>query len=179
MYQEYEARHAIVRAMEVIPVGSTDRLFVVDGVGVIDAATFAALYETKRAPAEAKRTKPVTKRLKSDTKARIPETRMPSVMVAELLKPIPATELKTDRKPTLLDQVIAVIEKHGPLTSSDVYERIRQQGIATTQGSVYQACRDLKERSRLESRTDDDNDGKRKWFLPANGASAGAAGARA
>lgn len=38
MYQEYAARHATVRALEVTPIDSPERLFVVDGVGVIDAA---------------------------------------------------------------------------------------------------------------------------------------------
>lgn len=52
VYQEFTALHPVVRAVRIAPVldddkPSAERAYVVDGVGVIDAATFAQLYRPR------------------------------------------------------------------------------------------------------------------------------------
>lgn len=60
MFQQYRARHATVRAAEMAPVingaVTDERVYVIDGVGVIDRDTFLSMYEpTSETPATPKK----------------------------------------------------------------------------------------------------------------------------
>jgi hypothetical protein len=76
-YQEFTALHPVVRAVRIAPVldddkPSAERAYVVDGVGVIDAATFARLYEPRVAtqvPIRVKKERKVARRAPARTTA--------------------------------------------------------------------------------------------------------------
>ena len=168
MYIEYAARHATVRALEVTPVGSTDRLFVVDGVGVIDAATFGALYQRN---GHAEKAAPVKRQVKTavnraakraakgKSKQEAPELAIVSTGSAEI-------EQQPQRKPTLYDHITALVRKVGPLGSTEIFERLHKSGIACTPGSIYAACHEMKARGQMVTRADDE-DGRMKYHLVA------------
>ena len=168
MYIEYAARHATVRALEVMPVGSSERLFVVDGIGVIDAATFGALYQRN---GHAEKAAPVKRQVKTAAKraakrAAEGTSRQEAPEVAIVSTGSAVIEQQPQRKPTLYDHITALVQKVGPLGSTEIFERLHKSGIACTPGSIYAACHEMKARGQMVTRVDDE-DGRMKYHLVA------------
>jgi hypothetical protein len=147
MYVQYDARYATVRAMEVIPIvagkPAAEHQFVVDGIGVLDAATFNTLYLPH---ANGNGTKPARRKYtqRTGTKPAVVETK-------------PAQPEKHEFGPTT-EKILAAL-KDGPATSGDI---VKRTGMTTS--CVYSTLSVLRSRGIVLS-AEDDVDGIRKNWL--------------
>jgi len=148
-YQEYAARHATVRALEVVPVGSTEHLFVVDGVGVIDATTFGALY----GPPEKNGKNGHVENGFEKLKARVVRQAAAAAESAAAVTPAKRASRKhvaeVNGQPVgpASNAIIELIRKAEPLTSGEIIARLK-----TTPPSVYSQLSVMRERGIVETR---------------------------
>ncbi len=156
----YIARNIEIQAVEVAKIidgkPSTERYFAVSG-GIVEADAFLLLYKLKTAVAS------IPPPRRSPVKRNPP--RKQSAISAEKPEPAKSSAPITAYRPgmpTLRDRIMALLEKGG-CTSREMFEALHKAGIATTQGSVYQTCADLKQDGLIESRYDEDA-AKTKYF---------------
>lgn len=146
MYAEYDARHATVRAMEVIPivggVPSAEHQFVVDGIGVLDSATFQTLFAPH---ANGNGTKPVTRKYTRRAK--------PASAPAK-----PAEPEAHEYGPTT-EKILAAL-KDGPLTSGEI---VKRTGMTTS--CVYSTLSVLRSRGIVRSAECDEDGVRKNWLV--------------
>jgi len=83
---------------------------------------------------------------------------------------LPATGDAGEAKPLNgMKADIATILRAAPMSSREIFEKMRKGGSTTTIGSVYQTCAGMKESGLVETRVSE-SDGERRWHLIGAGA---------